>query len=181
MRYVSDKRGFTLLEIVIGVTVLGVISASFFAFQHQASKSLGVIADQGTMARVLVSIEKDIMADMIFVPPQDEEAASATTDPNNIKFNESPTFMDANLAGLRCYDRSGAKLPDCANFGTPGTVARFRVRYFSVRVRDRNFPAVSPLSHIPMSRVRFRVESMIDNKIADPMYFSRLKTYAMVY
>lgn len=182
MKRIANNSGFTILEALLGMTILGVMAAAFMAFQHQTSKSMGVVADQGALARLLITIEKDIMADMAFIPPQDEEAPSTTsTDPNSMKFYDSPTFRDPEKAGERCYDKTGSRMPSCANFGTAGAAPRFRVQFFSVRVQDRNFMPASRLSHIPLSRVRFRVEAMIDNKVAEPMFFSRIKTYAMVY
>lgn len=190
------RRGFTLLEVVIGVTIIGVVVAAYMAFQAKVSKTIRIVGDQATLSRVLIAIEKNIMPDMIFIPPQQNDPAPAVGRPAQ----DSTAFDNPAVAGTRCYDKTGAELTGatpCSNFGLVNAAPRFRVRFFKVRVRDESLAAGSPLDRIPMSRVRFRVEYLADNQRfmfqgaldpappgppdLPPLYFSRLKTEALVY
>lgn len=152
------------------MSILALLAVLLAQFAKQTSRGVKMVADISSLARSLSSIERDIMKDMPYLPPQ--EVDSDVTD--------SPIFADAEKAGLRCYDRNGVPAPDCTDFET-SAVLNFRVRFYKTLVRDQSMNAASPLSLLPISRVRFRVEYKVENKVQPPLFFARLQTATLLY
>jgi len=165
-----SRHGFSLVEVVVGVALLAIVSYGFFAFQNQTFKMVRVVSDNAALAKALTSIERDVSADVPFLPPQE----------NDDDAKASVHFNDPLKADVRCYDKTGARIATCTNFENE-PVAYFRTRFYKAQVLDASLDSTSPMARIPLSRVRFKLEYKVSNKLQEPMYFTRLYTDALRY
>ena len=157
-----NRRGVTLVEAVVAMGLLSLVAIGLFQFQTQTGKTVRVSMDTAAFTRALSTIERDVMNDMPYLPPQ-EPAETETL------------FNDGQKSGTRCYDRTGGRLAECGDF-TKNNGAQFEVTFFKVRVPDDTLEEASPLNRIPLSRTHFKVRYKIGGKIDEPFRFSRLTT-----
>jgi len=139
-------------------------------FQSRTVQQVRVVSDNAALARALLSIERDIANDMPFLPPQEND--------DNAK--ASALFLNDQKTGTRCYDKSGGRMGSCDDWSTQ-THVYFRTKFYKAAVLDQSLNANSPLARIPLSRVRFQVEYKVNNKVQDPMYFTRLFADSLRY
>lgn len=159
------EKGLSIIEVIVAMAILSGLVYAFMLFQSMTTRTVKLVTDSSDLSRALVVIERSVMEDMVFIPPQIQD------DPAE----DSPIFSDAEKAGLRCYDKSGNQLDTCTGFETDNGIA-FRARFYKVRVQDQSVDQNSPLSAIPVSRVRFRVDYKINFQVQSPLFFSRLVT-----
>jgi len=164
------RSGLSLMEVIVGMALLGMVMTAVVMFQSQTTKLTRINLDFAALTRALATIERDIMREMPFIPPQ------AQDDPQK----DSIIFQDPNRAGLACYDHTGARLPDCNHFEN-NRLAFARVQFFKARVADESVDPQSPLGHIPVSRVRFRVVYKLNWRVQPPYFFSRIMTDVLKY
>lgn len=162
---VFGKKGLSLIEVMVAMAILSGLIYAFMMFQSMTVRTVKIATDASDLSRALVVIERNVMEDMSFLPPQ----------PSDDPTEDSPIFADGDRAGLRCYDKAGNLLDTCESFETDNGIA-FRARFYKVRVQDQSLDPASPLSVIPVSRVRFKVEYKVNFKLQPPLYFSRLLT-----
>lgn len=164
------RRGLGLIELLVGVSIIGFLAVLFAQFARNTTRGVKMVADISSLARALSSLERDVMKDVPYLPAQEADSP----------LSDSPIFMDAEKAGTRCYDRNGIPALSCDDFEL-SPVLNFRVRFYKTLVRDQTFDPSSPLGLLPMSRVRFRVEYKVENKVQPPMFFARLQTAVLLY
>lgn len=171
------NEGFTLIEVIIAASLLAGLAYAFYMFQSLTIKSVKISTDSSDLVRALKRVESSVMEDMRYIPPQ-----NAVT-PDELK-KDSIIFTDPNRAGVRCYDRLGNEIVTCPT-DAPGFVndngIYYRVSFFKERIPDGSVDVASPLSRIPVTRVRFKVEFKIEFRPQDPMYLSRLQTGILRY
>ncbi len=165
-----NRQGFSLMEVMVGIGLLAIVAFGFFQFQRRTYQMVRVVSDNAALATALSSIERDIAADVPFLPPQE----------NDESIKVSTLFNDAQKTGTRCYDKTGARVSGCDDWTTQPFVY-FRTKFYKAAVADESLDPASPHARIPLSRVRFQVEYKVNNKVQEPMYFTRLFTNAMHY
>jgi len=167
---IGRGRGVTLIEVVVALVILGIVMLAFMQFQTGTSKMVRMTTDQAAFTRAMSAIERDVMRDVPFLPPQDED----DVDPN------TKAFDNPDKSEMRCYDRTGGRAPSCENFDK-SQVLYFRASYFKSRVRDQSVDPASPFGRVPISRVRFRVDHKVNDKVQPPYQFGRVQTDVLRY
>ncbi len=164
------RHGFSLIEVLVGLALFSLVLFGFMQFQSRTYQMVRVVSDNATLSRALYTIERDIANDVPFLPPQEND--------ENIK--ASTLFSNPQKTGTRCYDKTGARVSNCEDWaGQPAVY--FRAKFYKAAVMDQTLVAASPLARIPLSRVRFQLEFKVNNKVQEPMYFTRLFADALRY
>lgn len=180
----SRVSGVSLLEVMIATTMLGLAVLASTLFFRQSTRNARRTFDSSALTRTLAVLEKDLMKDMAFIPPQDNDDPAENSAMYGAEPAPPPIPPPANPPavpyGERCYDRNGSLLDTCAGFTTNNAVV-FLVRYFKSRVRDQSLNAASPLNRIPISRIRMKVYYKLENRVQTPLFFSRLLTEVIRY
>ena len=166
----NNRHGFSLMEVMVGVGLLALVSLGFLQFQRRTAQMVRVVSDNAALAAALTSIERDIANDVPYLPPQEND--------ENVK--ASTIFNDAQKTGTRCYDKTGSRASTCDDWATQ-PIVYFRTKFYKAAVVDQSLDPASPHARIPLSRVRFQVEYKVNNKVQEPMYFTRLFANAMQY
>jgi len=179
-----NRRGVTLIEALIAGTLL-TIAALGVTFLFSASRrSLRRVTETSAFTRALAAVEKDVMRDMVYIPPQEGDEALTEHEafeipvPTGSPAGTLPTLRI--YVAERCYDQNGVSISDCTNFLTDTSKA-YRAEFFKERVRDQSLDPASPLNRIPVSRVRFRVYSKSGGALEPAFFFSRLETGVIRY
>ncbi len=171
-----NKKGITLIEVLIASAILSVALVAYMLFSNFVLKSTKRTIESSSMLKALSAIEKNILNDTPFLPPQD-----GLEDSGGVAGFEDSSGTVRAFVSERCYDTTGTVLANCTSFASDVGKA-FRVEFFKERVRDRSLDAQSPLNHIPLSRVRFRVFYKRERSVvADARYFARLETGILRY
>jgi len=179
-----NRRGVTLIEALIAGALLTIAAVGMTFLFSASRKSLRRVTETSAFTRALAAIEKDVMRDMVFIPPQDgdetltEHAAFETPVPVGSPAGTLPAPRA--YVSERCYDPNGVPVGNCTNFLTDGNKA-YWAQFFKERVRDQSLDPASPLNRIPMSRVRFRVYSKSGGALEPAFFFSRLETGVIRY
>ena len=183
----KKNAGFTLVEVMIGVGLLGGIIAGYMQLSQSSNRAQREIMDRGNITLSMKSIKNDVLADSAFIPayplnPFTEKA----DDPANTAakfFTDNPTKV-----AFRCYDRFGIRqigkvLADCP------LGENIQSWFFKAAVRDNSilsitdgsdpFKGQTDLARIPLSRFYFKVMGSVGAKDKGRVmtyYFSSLKT-----
>lgn len=165
-----NRRGFSLVEVMVGLALLSLVLIGFMQFQSRSYQMVQIVSDNAALSRALSSIERDIANDVLYLPPQEND--------ENIK--ASTLFNNTQKTGTRCYDKTGARVANCDDFEGRSFVY-FRAKFYKAAVMDQTLNPASPLARIPFSRVRFQLEFKVNNKIQEPMYFTRLFADSLRY
>ena len=179
-----NSRGVSLIETIVAGAILAIASFGMMYLFDSVRKSLRRVSETSAFTRALSAIERDVMRDMVYIPPQDGNETLT----ENAAF-ESPVPVGSPAGTLpvrrayvteRCYDASGVRIADCTNFATDATKA-YWAQFFKERVRDQSLDATSPLNRIPVSRVRFRVYYKNETGLEPAFLFSRIETGVIRY
>lgn len=160
-----QQKGFTLIEALIGMLILGMIILVWMSLEVFTAKTVRKVSDFSATQKVIVMIMNDILTAEKGLPPLDPPAALAKA---AVSHNELTAVFSSMVAGgmtkKLCYDRSAVMTMD-------PKFCHYVVQYFKYRVDDRAF-AGSQLGNIPLSRVIVQVTykdlSDAKNQDADP-------------
>lgn len=160
----KTQGGFTLVEALIGVLILGIVIMAGLSLNSFTSSTVKKVTDFSATQKVLITIVNDILTNEKGLPPAAPPAALARATVTQTELAQAFEAMPSKKSV--CYDRR-AVLVTIAD-----PMCFYRVRYFKYRVDDRSFPANSELSRIPLARVvvqvAFQDPDAIENRDANP-------------
>lgn len=165
-----NTKGFSLIETLVGIALLGVVVYFAASFQTSTFKSIGNISNHAAYARAISSIQSDVLQDYRSMPQT--ESLAAFESPGDLRTQLELSFTQIPAAALdsRCYDQKGGRI-------TPvkPTDCFFRATYYRLSVKDMSLPVTSNMRRLPMSRINAKIE-YVDGKEAQVRYISRLVT-----
>lgn len=150
----KGQQGFTIVEVMIAVLVLGLILLAWLSLESFTAQTMRKVADFSTAQKVFISIVNDVMSAEKGLPPLNLEASNDLNKTNLTRAQLEAAFNDVakipkNKRVSVCYDRRGVLDRD-------QKFCNYYVSYFKIRVRDNAF-AGSDLENVPLARVLIQI------------------------
>jgi hypothetical protein len=168
------QRGFTLVEAVIGMLILGLILIAWMSLEVFTARTVRKVSDFSTGQKIMLTVMNDVLTAERGLPAFSVAADSAFNKPVLLRAELETEFQSFANKKTVCYDRNGvlSTVPNCNYF----------VSYFKYRTRDRSFPK-SELENVPLARVvvqiRFLDRENANNEDSDrtnDVYVTRYMT-----
>lgn len=172
----SSQRGFSLIEALIGMAVLGLIILAWMSLEVFTAQTVRKVSDLSASQKVTLMIMNDILSAERGIPPVDVvpaqlHAASLTRAQLEAAFASVPTKKSI------CYDRNAVL--------SAAVSCYYNVSYFKYRVDDRSMSSETDLRRIPLARVvvmitwrdlthRLNMDADPANDVTDRRYMTRL-------
>lgn len=178
-RIFKSQSGFSILEVILAFSILGVTIAAVISFQSSVYKQSQSVLQRSSLLRVVFSIQEDLVKDMDTLPFRKNAAFF-----QNAVFDQTAywaSFDDAE-AQQACFDKEGHAIAL-----TNDPVCEIRLSYYRVQEMDRNYqsnPVVAGTSfnYLPLSRLVMRVKFTDKATKSERVYYlSRLKTHVLPY
>lgn len=166
----SNQKGFSLIEALVGVALLGLVAYFSASFQASTFKSIGNISNHAAYSRAISSIQSDVLQDYRSMPQTESLQAFETVGDLRAQLEASFTQIPASVLESRCYDQKGGRIVP-----TLPTDCFFKATYYRISVKDMSLPATSNMRRLPMSRINAKIE-YVDGKETQIRYISRLVT-----
>lgn len=160
----KGQDGFTIVEAMIAVLVLGLILLAWMSLESFTAQTVRRVADFSAAQKVFITIMNDILTAEKGLPAQEIDADTQDLRKPNLTRAELEGVFAANkLKKQFCLDRNAIPPKDDSG-------CYYLVSYFKYRVRDNSF-AGSDLENIPLARVvvqiRYRDRNDVENQNAD--------------
>lgn len=161
-----NQRGFTLVEAMMGMLLLGMIILAWLSLEVFTSKTVKQVADFSANQKVMMAVISDILTSERGLPPTDPPATFKNRMMNRPQLIQA--FEALKNKTTRCYDRK-AQIIDL----NAKDLCYYVVSYFKFRVDDGTASlAGTDMDRIPLARivvqVRYKDENLERNKDADP-------------
>ncbi len=196
MKSLFNRRGFSLVEVMIGAGVLGAAALAYVSVSDLSNKAGKDAQDSFFVNRTIINILNELAKDSHYYPPLPSAIYSERTGGTSQSF-----FDDANkkqYLAYRCYGKFGTVEYSCSykdgescydSAGKSITAGKdancktgLNLWFFKSAVHDRSFdgktdaPSLA-LTALPMYRLNFKIQYRHGGEKEDRVYyFSQLQT-----
>ncbi len=164
---VGQNKGFSLVEVVVAMGVLGMATYGFLNFTDILDKATTKVSSIATVSRVLLKIQNEILRDSIYYPPLPITVFNEESDDPVVFFNKKEYIAN------RCYDKTGTLVKEKVE------KCYITVSFYKTSVKDVSTLGKGP-ADLPVSRVYFKLKYH-DGNNERVKIFSRLVTNVISY
>lgn len=160
-RYLKNYHGYSLLEVMVGVAILGGVSFAVMNLSDYIGKNVYEAEEAAKEPRLINSIISEALKNINSFPGKVVTANNSLLD--------AALFDDPQVADYLCFTGNGVQVP------LDSFLCRFKLDFYRTELRDSSFRVDGNLGALPVERVFFKLTDLKEKDKA-PKFYSKLIT-----